>query len=115
MMGKLLVFAWLDVARLVGTVRARGLNTHLPTKEDFDRLPTDLKPGQIAEHELDVPIRFWNDRHSFLAPLSILSRVGYEFLSEESFADIIEEGLTEASTVEERLYHAFREEYWLWD
>jgi hypothetical protein len=115
MMGKLVVVTWLDAERLMEAVSKRGLNARMPTKKDFEGLPTDLKPGQIREHELDVAIEFTKPGRSMRTATSILSRVGYEFLSEESFVDMIEEGLTRANVSGETFYQAFKEEDWLWD
>lgn len=115
LMGRLVIVTWLDAEAVIGHARRRGLSARLPTKSDYDKLPRDLKPGQIRDHELDVAIEIGDRRNLMLLPMAALSRVGYEFLTEESFVDAIEDSLEHARSTEETFYQAFREEYWLWD
>jgi hypothetical protein len=115
MMGKLVVVTWLDARRLMRAVESRGLSAVLPTRSDFDRLPDNIMPGQIKDYQLDVAIKFGNGRHFLVLPIACMLRVGYELLTEYSFADMIDEGLANAGSDNEKFYQAFKEEYWLWD
>ncbi len=117
MTGRLWLISYFNLGNLVRCLRRRNLLVKPPTKEGYANL-RGLLPGQIARRELDNPLMVSRGRpHPVLKiPIASLTRLFYEFLDEESFADGIEEELDLPDIDEPTFLHtAFRAEAQLWD
>ena len=116
--GSLWVVSCFSFGNLVRCLRRRHLYVRPPDPKGFEELK-DLPPGEVAKRELDNPFIVSRGPPGpvLQTPFSGLTRLLYEFLDEESFADAVEEKL-ELATSENSpafIHDSFQCEAELWD
>jgi hypothetical protein len=114
MSGGLWLISYINQGNVVRCLRRRGLWVRVPTEQELREGPTGLKPGEIARHELDNPIAISNGSATLLVSLGEIGRLAYEFIDEESFADMVQEHLSRPPEPA-LFYAAFEDEAELWD
>lgn len=114
--GRLWIVTYFNLGNLARCLRRRGLWVKLPTREELSK-SVGLLPGQIRDHELDNALLVSRvPQQPMLAmSLAVVSRINYEMLDEECFADALEELLSVKVIEEEFSFMAFEKEYLLWD
>ncbi len=115
MTGETWLFTYFNRGNLVRCLRRRGLSVRLPTDTEMATY-NELDAGEKRRREDDVAIRVWRRHEPGVLTIAgaLLSRLMYEYLDEECFADCAEEIL---ALRQDRLtlFPAFENEAELWD
>ena len=118
MTGRLWVVSSFNFGNLYRCLRRRDLLVIPPREEGYAELE-GLFPGEVAARELENPLVVSRGPpHPVLKiPMSMLARLFYELMDEESFADAVEEQLDLAGQedVATFIQSGYRAEAQLWD
>jgi len=118
MTGALQLTTHFNHGNLIRCLRRRGLHVSFPQDSEFEAY-NQLSLGEKSKRMDDFAIRVARPGrpHQLLVELPLLTRLIYEYLDEESFADAIEELAQEsaADTEPTTYFAAFEQEAELWD
>ena len=118
MTGKLWVVTFFNYGNLYRCLRRRNLRVRPPTEEGYAALD-GLPPREVAKRELDNPliVSRIGSNWVYKIPVSSLSRLFFELMDEESYADAVEEelDLVEAESQPTLIDISYLAEAELWD